>query len=74
MSDFFIVVALYAKPGREAELRSRLQDVVGPSQRDEGSLRYEMFEDQDDPRRFVFFEHWASPEAQHKHHTQTPHI
>ncbi|SMF58888.1 hypothetical protein SAMN02745746_04076, partial [Pseudogulbenkiania subflava DSM 22618] len=24
--------------------------------------------------RFVFVEHWASPEAQHKHHTQGEHI
>ena len=74
MSDFFIVVSLYAKKGREEELRASLEAVVEPSRRDEGSLRYEMFEDQADPRRFVFFEHWATPEAQQRHHTQTEHI
>ena len=74
MSDFFIVVSVYSKPGREEELRSRLIEVAEPSRRDEGNLRYELLEDQDDPRRFVFIEHWASPEAQHKHHTQTAHI
>jgi quinol monooxygenase YgiN len=74
MSAFYIVVSLYAKEGREDELRSQLIAVVEPSRKEEGSLRYEMFADQDDPRRFVFVEHWASPEAQHKHHTQSDHI
>ncbi|MNL26399.1 hypothetical protein D3C87_1479230 [compost metagenome] len=33
-----------------------------------------MFADRNDPRRFVFVEHWASPEAQHRHHTESEHI
>ena len=74
MSDFFIVVSLYAKEGREDELRAHLVAVVEPSRKDEGNLRYEMFADQGDPRRFIFVEHWASPDAQNKHHTQSEHI
>lgn len=74
MDDFYVLVALYAKEGREAELRTALAAVVEPSRSDEGNLRYEMFEDQADPRRFVFLEHWASPETQHKHHTGSRHI
>ena len=74
MDDFYIVVSLYAKAGREEELRAQLIAVVEPSRRDEGSLSYELFADQDDPRRFVFVEHWASPAAQHKHHTESAHI
>lgn len=74
MSDFFVMVALYAKEGREAELRDSLTALVGPSRRDPGNLRYELFKQQDDPRRFVFVEHWASAEARDKHHTQAAHI
>ena len=74
MSDFFIGVSLYAKEGREDELRANLIAVVEPSRQDEGNLRYELFTDQNDPRRFIFLEHWASPEAQNRHHTQTEHI
>ena len=74
MSDFHIVAVLYAKEGREAELKDKLVAVVEPSRADEGSLSYDLFVDQDDPRRFVFVEHWASTEAQHRHHTQTGHI
>lgn len=74
MNDFFIVIALQAKEGKEEALRAQLIAVVEPSRRDEGNLRYEMFADRNDPRRFVFVEHWASPEAQHRHHTESEHI
>lgn len=74
MDDFYVLVVLYAKAGREAELREKLRAVVEPSRGDAGNLRYEMFEQQDDPRRFIFVEHWESPAAQEAHHTQTDHI
>jgi quinol monooxygenase YgiN len=74
MSDFFVVVALYAKDGAEKDLRRDLIAVVEPSRRDEGNLRYELFADQNDPRRFVFVEHWTDQAAQHKHHTESEHI
>lgn len=74
MGELFLVVALYAKEGHEKALRRDLLAVVEPSRSDPGNLRYEMFEDQSDPRRFVFFEHWATEEMQHKHHTNTAHI
>lgn len=74
MSDFFVLVAMYAKQGQEGRLRADLAAVVEPSRKDEGNLRYELFEDQGDPRRFVFVEHWASPAAQEQHHTRSEHI
>ena len=72
--DLFVLVVLYAKAGRESELRDKLRAVVEPSRRDTGNLRYELFVQQDDPRRFVFVEHLDSPRAQEVHHTQTEHI
>ncbi len=74
MDDFYVLAVLYAKPGREAELREKLRAVVEPSRRDAGNLCYELFEQQDDPRRFVFVEHWESPAAQEAHHTRSDHI
>lgn len=74
MSELFMVVSLRAKKGKEEELRRDLIAVVEPSRKDEGNLRYELFADEDNPAHFVFVEHWASAEAQHKHHTQGPHI
>jgi quinol monooxygenase YgiN len=74
MDDFFVLVTLYARAGREEELRTKLIPLAEASRRDEGNLRYEFFVDQGDPRRFIFMEHWDSPESQHKHHTQSEHV
>lgn len=74
MSELFVVVSLYAKKGKEDELRRDLIAVVDPSRKEEGSLRYDLFVDQNDPQRFVFVEHWASVEARERHHNEGPHI
>ncbi len=74
MSELFMVVSLHAKPGKEDTLRHDLIPVVEHSRTEEGNIRYELFVDQSDPGRFVFVEHWASAEAQHKHDTQGTHI
>lgn len=37
-------------------------------------MRYELYAQQGEPRRFVLLEQWASPQAQQKHHTQTERI
>jgi quinol monooxygenase YgiN len=74
MNDFFNLVALRARPGREEELRAELVALAGPSRRDEGNIQYELLSPPDDPTRFFFIEHWDSPESQHKHHTATDHI
>lgn len=74
MSAQFIVVGLKAKAGKENELRQDLSVLVEPSLQEEGNLRYELYEDQDEPGLFVFVEHWASLETRTKHHEQAPHI
>lgn len=74
MDDLFILAVLYAKQGQEAQLRADLTALVEPSRKDEGNLRYELFVDQNDPRRFVFVEHWANAAAREKHHTESRHI
>jgi quinol monooxygenase YgiN len=74
MSKLFIVVGLRAKAGREDELRRDLSELVEPSRNEEGNIRYDLFEDQDEPGRFVFVEEWLSIETQTKHHEHGPHI
>ena len=74
MNDFFQLIVLYVRPGRAEQLRQELIALVEPSRRDAGNLRYEVFADHADPRRFIFLEHWATAEAQQKHHTETDHI
>ena len=74
MSELFIVVGLKAKAGKEDELRRDLSALVEPSRQEDGNFRYDLFEDQDQPGRFVFVEEWASTEARDKHHEHGPHI
>ena len=69
-----IVVALQAKAGKEDELRRDLAALVELSRNEDGNLRYDLFEDQDQPGRFVFVEEWASLEARTRHHESGPHI
>ena len=74
MSELIVVVGLKAKAGKEDELRRDLSVLVEPSRNEDGNLRYDLFEDQDEPGRFVFVEEWSSVELRNKHHEQGPHI
>ena len=55
-------------------MRRDLIAVVEPSRKEDGNLRYELFVDHNDARRFVFVEHWVDQHAQQKHHTESEHI
>jgi quinol monooxygenase YgiN len=74
MSELFIVVGLTAKVGREDDLRRDLSVLVEPSRSEDGSIRYDLYEDQDKPGRFVFVEEWSSPAARTRHHEHGSHI
>jgi quinol monooxygenase YgiN len=74
MSEMHIVVGLRALAGKEDELRRDLSALVEPSRAEDGNIRYDLFEDQEQPGLFVFVEEWASVEARTQHHEHGPHI
>jgi quinol monooxygenase YgiN len=74
MSELHIVVGLSAKPGTADELRADLIALAAPSRAEDGNIAYDLYEDINQPGRFVFVEHWRSAEAQQKHHNRGPHI
>ncbi|AEC19419.1 hypothetical protein PT7_0879 [Pusillimonas sp. T7-7] len=74
MNELFIAVGLKAKAGKEDELRRDLSALVEPSRKESGNIRYDLFEDQNEPGRFVLVEEWASIETQTRHHEHGPHI
>lgn len=74
MSELFIVVGLKARAGKADALRRDLAALVEPSRQEDGNIRYDLFEDQDEQGQFVFVEEWASPEARARHHLKGPHI
>ena len=68
------VVGLVVKAGKVDELRRDLSSLVEPSRKEDGNIRYELFEDQGTPGQFVFVEQWASEAARARHHGHGPHI
>jgi len=68
-----IMAILSAKPGKAAELRALLDGMLAPSRAEPGNLRYDLWQDQAEPERFVLDELYADQAAVVAHRT-TPHF
>jgi len=74
-SNVKTVGILTAHPGKEAQLRSLVEGLIGPSRSEPGNLRYDLWTDPSQPAVFVIDElyvdadavaaHQASPHFQH---------
>jgi quinol monooxygenase YgiN len=73
MSEIAVVATFVAKPGAEEKLKLALQSVVEPTRKEPAALQYDLHRDIKEPRRFIFFERWASEEGLALHN-KTPHI
>ena len=56
-----------AKPGKAAALKDFLSQLVEPTRREDGCLRYELHQNKADPEDIVFIEEWASDAALDDH-------
>ncbi|WP_208620247.1 putative quinol monooxygenase [Brucella grignonensis] len=61
MSELFLVVSLKAKMGKENALRHDLKVVTEESRKEDGSISYDLFVDQNDPGRFLFLSNAGLP-------------
>jgi quinol monooxygenase YgiN len=74
MSHHVKTVALFvARPGKAGELRTLLDGMLAPSRAEPGNLRYDLWQDQADPARFVLDELYADNEAVAAHRA-SPHF
>ena len=63
-----VVVGLSAKPDSLEEFVALAQEkMVKPTQAAPGCLRYELWQDLDEPSRFVIIEEWESEQAHAAH-------
>jgi len=69
---FTIVAVFEAKEGAGAALNDALTKLIEPTLAEPGCLRYELFQSQDNPRAFIFYEHWMDEKA-HQSHRETAH-
>lgn len=68
-----IVAILAAKAGHETELESLLRSMVEASRSEAGNVRYDLWQDAEDPGRFVLDELYVDSHAM-AFHRATPHF
>jgi quinol monooxygenase YgiN len=68
-----LVVILRAREGQELLLEAELRALVGPSRREEGCFRFDLYRSADGSGPYLLHEVWASREH-HRLHTQTRHF
>lgn len=62
------VVALFtAKAGYEEKVQAMFQSVIETTLSEEGCITYQLNQDAENPRRFVWTEEWTSAELLQKH-------
>ncbi|MBP2278374.1 putative quinol monooxygenase [Sphingomonas sp. PL20] len=66
-----IVAVLTARADTVDRLRALLDAMLKPSRAEPGNLRYDLWQDQSDPNRFVLDELYADAVAAHR---ETPHF
>ncbi len=58
-----VVAHMYAKPGKEEELRSLLLGLIAPTRKEPGCIKYELHGNQENPSEFAFIEEWTDGSA-----------
>lgn len=72
-SNVKTVGILTAHPGKEAELRRLLEELIGPSRSEPGNLRYDVWIDPSQPGVFVLDELYVDADAAASHQA-SPHF
>lgn len=68
-----VVAHLKAKPDKIEETREALIELINPTRDEDGCVRYELTQNNDDPTDFTFVEEWTSDSSLDEH-LQTDHI
>ena len=67
------IVVLHAREGQQTLLEAELHALVGPSRKEPGCFRFDLYAPVDTPGSFLLHEVWASRDA-HSEHTRTAHF
>lgn len=68
-----IVATLVAQSEKIDIVRKALTDLIEPTRKEPGCLRYELYQNQQDPQKFVFVEEYVD-EAAFDAHLATPYV
>lgn len=64
-----IVARAVALPEKVAALKAVLLELIEPTLKEAGCIKYELLQNQSDPTDFTFIEEWASDDAIKAHST-----
>lgn len=67
MKAVTVVAHLNAAPGKDADLREALLEMVKDTRVEDGCIQYDLHESVDRPGDFVFYENWTTREALDRH-------
>ncbi|AHK04696.1 MULTISPECIES: putative quinol monooxygenase [Rhizobium/Agrobacterium group] len=73
MADLTNVAYFTAKPGRSGDLGDELLQLVAPSRKEEGCLRYEIHQSNDVPDAWMVLEDWRHA-SDFELHMSTPYV
>lgn len=68
-----VLAKVISLPTHLEETKTLLVALLEPTRQETGCLRYELWQNQEDPTEFSFVEEWAS-QAALEEHFQTPHF
>ena len=73
MPPLTIVAHITAEPDAVEPIRAALETLIAPTRAEAGCLQYDLHQDDQDPRHFLFFENWESRELW-QDHMNSPHL
>jgi len=68
-----LVAILRPRDGQQIFLEAELRALIGPTRKEEGCLRYDLYRSAEGPAAFLLHEIWES-RAHHAAHTKTDHF
>lgn len=73
MLKVILVAKIKVIPAHLEVMKEALLSLVAPTLQEEGCIKYDLHQDENDPTTFIFLEEWASL-AHLQAHSQSPHI
>ncbi len=72
-SSLQVVVRMTARPDKVHEVRTLLKNIIEPSRKEKGCLRYVLLQNSNDPTDFTAVEEWTDGIA-YQGHLNSPHV
>ncbi len=67
MPEITVVAKVAARPDSVEDLKAELLKLVEPTRQEQGCLKYDLHQDNQDPALFIFYETWESAQCLEKH-------